>query len=403
MASIKIKFRHSSVSGKEGTLFYQIIHQRHVKQIYTAFHIRECEWNGVDIIIPDNCSADRKAILADIRQQILNGRSRLKAIVVDLDKKAAPYSVEQIADAFNNPPSDSGFISFAINLIGELTRIGRVKTARRFRGTVTSLLKYTGNSEIPWSEFNSSLISGYEEFMFRNGLCRNSTSFYMRNLRAIANRAIESDCPVGHNPFKHVYMGIDKTVKRAVSLRTICAIRDIDLSAHPALDFARNAFMFSFYTRGMSFVDMAFLRKSDVQDGILTYRRRKTRQLIRVKIEAPTRHIIDNMGADASGMLLPIITDTTADAELQYLNAYHRINRNLKTIGKMLGMETKLTMYVARHTWASIARNNNIPIATISQAMGHDSEATTRIYLSSLDTACVDRANSKILKLMATE
>lgn len=225
----------------------------------------------------------------------------------------------------------------------------------------------------------------------------------MRNLRAIANRAVEDGHELPRNPFKHVYIGVDKTIKRAVTLKTIQQIRDIDLREHPALDFARSIFIFSFYTRGMSFVDIAFLRKTDIQNGMITYRRRKTRQLIQVKLEQPARQIISDMGENSTTYLIPIITSDIKDAETQYQNAYHRVNRNLKRIGELLNLETKLTMYVARHAWARIARSNNISIATISEAMGHDSEATTRIYLSTLDTSTADRANSKIIKLMATE
>lgn len=86
--------------------------------------------------------------------------------------------------------------------------------------------------------------------------------------------------------------------------------------------------------------------------------------------------------------------------ELQYVNAYNRVNRNIKKIGKMLGLETKLTLYVARHAWASIAHTNNVPLSTISKAMGHDSENTTLIYLQSLDTSSVDKANSDIIRMM---
>lgn len=54
--------------------------------------------------------------------------------------------------------------------------------------------------------------------------------------------------------------------------------------------------------------------------------------------------------------------------------------------------------YISRHAWASIAKSKNIPVSTISEAMGHDSETTTHIYLASLDTSVVDKANSLILK-----
>lgn len=400
MASIKIKHRPSSVKGKEGTLFYQIIHQRHVRQVYPGIHLGDSEWDGQSVVIPRGCGAARKSRLAAIRQRLHCDLLRFHTIIDSLDSAGRPYSADCIVNIFAGSSAGGGFVSFALGLIDEMARIGRLKTAKRFRDTIASFSKYTDNRDISWHDFNSTLISGYEQFLLGRGLCRNSTSFYMRNLRSIANHAIEHDYTMPRNPFSHVYTGIDKTVKRAIPLRTLCRIRDADLSAWPSLEFARNAFMFSFYTRGMSFVDMAFLRKTDVSNGIIVYRRRKTRQLIRVKIEAQTRRIIQAMGESPSSRLLPIIGSDTDDPERQYLNAYHRVNRNLKKLGKMLGMETKLTMYVARHTWASIARSSNIPIAIISEAMGHDSESTTRIYLSTLDTSSVDRANSKILKLM---
>lgn len=232
------------------------------------------------------------------------------------------------------------------------------------------------------------------------GLSRNSTSFYMRNLRAIINRAIEQDFEMPRNPFKHVYMGIDKTVKRAVSLDVIRQIRDIDLSWHPSLDFARKIFMFAFYTRGMSFVDIVFLKKSDLQNGVLTYSRRKTRQQLTVRIEPETWRLISSFGESKSEFLLPILNDEAPNLEQQYENAYFRINRNLQKVGRMLGLETKLTLYVARHAWASIAHSNHVALSTISKAMGHNSEKTTIIYLQSLDTASVDKANSDIIRMI---
>jgi integrase len=73
------------------------------------------------------------------------------------------------------------------------------------------------------------------------------------------------------------------------------------------------------------------------------------------------------------------------------------INRKLKTIGNMVGIQLPLTMYVARHSWASAAKTKNVPISVISEGMGHDSEMTTQIYLASLDKAVVDEANIMIL------
>ena len=249
-------------------------------------------------------------------------------------------------------------------------------------------------------EVDSDLMIEYETYLKSRGVCPNTSSYYMRGLRAIYNRAVEKGMTVQRDPFKYVYTGIGKTVKRAVPLKVIRRIRDMDLALFPAMDFARDIFMFSFYTRGMSFIDMAYLKKKDLQNGILSYRRQKTGQQLFVKWEKPMQEIVDKYDTVSTPYLLPVIKDMNADARRQYKNAAHLVNDKLKKLGVRLGLDIPLTSYVARHGWASIARSRNIPLATISEAMGHDSEKTTRIYLASLDTSSVDKANSQILKAL---
>ncbi len=112
------------------------------------------------------------------------------------------------------------------------------------------------------------------------------------------------------------------------------------------------------------------------------------------------QEIVTRNGIADSEYLLPLIKPNGKDERKQYLNASHTINDRLKKIGRQLGLAEPLTMYVARHAWASIARDNNIPISVISQGMGHDSENTTRIYLATLDTSVLDKANSTIINLL---
>ena len=239
----------------------------------------------------------------------------------------------------------------------------------------------------------------YESFLKRSGVSHNTSSFYMRNLRAVYNRAVEKELTAQRYPFRHVYTGVDKTVKRAVPLQTIKRIKEMDLSMNPALDFARDMFMLSFYTRGMSFVDMAYLRKKDLNGHVLSYRRRKTGQQLFIKWERCMQEIVDKYDIPHSLYLLPVIKPSSdVDDRVQYIYSSHNINRSLKVIGSRLGLAVPLTMYVSRHAWASIAKSKNVPISVISEGMGHDSEATTRIYLASLDTMAVDKANNMILK-----
>lgn len=224
----------------------------------------------------------------------------------------------------------------------------------------------------------------------------------MRKLRAIYNLAVEREFTVQRNPFKHVYTGIAKTKKRAVSLDIIKSLRDMNLKLDPLSELARDLFLFSFYTRGMSFVDMAYLKRGNLQNGILTYRRQKTGQQLYIRWEEPMEDIVKHHQIAESDFLLPIIKPNGKDNRTQYQNTQHLINRRLKKLGIKIGMTEPLTMYCARHAWASIAQDNDVPISVISQGMGHDSEKTTRIYLASLNTSVVDKANNKIIGLLDT-
>ena len=150
----------------------------------------------------------------------------------------------------------------------------------------------------------------------------------------------------------------------------------------------------------MAFVDMAYLQKKNLKDNVLTYRRKKTGQLLSIRWEDCMENIVDQYSSLSSPFLLSIIKDSTGNTRKQYHNALTLINHNLKAIGKELGLTLPLTMYVARHSWASIARDEGIPISVISEGMGHDSESTTQIYLASLETQVIDKANKKILRLL---
>jgi integrase len=150
----------------------------------------------------------------------------------------------------------------------------------------------------------------------------------------------------------------------------------------------------------MSFIDMAYLKKKDLSNGILSYRRRKTGQQLFIRWEKSMQMIVKKYENPLSEYLLPIIKPKNGKERTQYQNAMYLINRKLKEIGKIVGVQIPLTMYVARHSWASVAKNKNVPISVISEGMGHDSEMTTQIYLASLDNTIVDKANSMILSYL---
>lgn len=222
----------------------------------------------------------------------------------------------------------------------------------------------------------------------------------MRIFRAIYRRLADAEIIEDRNPFRHVYTGICKTVKRALPLKIIRKIKTLDLTFAPQLDYARKMFLMSLYLRGMSFIDMAYLKKSNLRNGIVTYKRRKTGQLLTVAWTKEMQAILECYHSTGGEYLFPIMPSVSVNDRASYKNASYRINRDLKKIGRMIGSKTPVTMYTARHIWASLAKSNGIPIGVISEAMGHDNEMTTRIYLASLETSAVDKANERIISLI---
>lgn len=400
MATVRTKFRASSSEEKEGTLFYQVIHSRVARQIRTDYRLYPQEWNAEskEIVFPSGIGKVRRSYLASLKKAVQEDIGRLESTILNLERADGTYTAEDVVSHYLSSADNRRFISFARNLVGQLRQNGKQCTAETYTTAVNSFARFRKGSDVLLDDMDSDLMATYETYLKSIGVCPNSTSFYMRNLRAIYNRAVDKELTGQRYPFRHVYTGIDKTVKRAVPLDVIRQIRDMDLSRCPVMDYARDVFMFSFYTRGMSFVDIAFLKKKDLQNGVLSYRRHKTGQQLFIKWEKPMQELIDKYDTTGSPYLLPVIRCNGKDERSQYKSDAHRINRNLKKIGERLGLGIPLTTYVARHGWASIAKSKNIPIATISEAMGHDSETTTRIYLAALDSSVVDKANSLILR-----
>lgn len=397
MASVRIKFRPSTVRHKEGRLYFQVIHNRVVRQLYTDYKVFPDEWDDKNECIIT--LGQRANYLRGILEHLEWDEARLKKVIIQLEMECRRYSADEVVTAYERLTSESSLFSFMHAVIAQMKQLGRERTAETYMATLRSIMAFRQGNDVPVDAITSDLILQYEAWLKGRGITMNTVSFYMRILRAVYNRAVEKGLTTQRYPFRHVYTGVEKTVKRAVPIKVVKALKGLDLSVKPSLALARDMFLFSFYTRGMSFVDMAFLRKSDLRNGILTYRRRKTGQRLSIRWEKCMAEVVARYPAENTDYLLPIISHV-GDERRQYTNALHLINCRLKTLSDMLHLPRPLTMYVARHSWASAAKAKNVPLSVISEGMGHDSEATTQIYLASLETTVVDKANKLILSLL---
>lgn len=398
MASIKVKFRPSGLQNHEGVIFYQLIHRRTVRQLTTEYHILPEEWDERRSSVKVGNGSDRKPYLISVRERIHWDLERIGKIERKLDAEGIDYSADDLIEEFKRYADEYTLFNFMKNIIIKLKQNGKTRTAETYAATLNSFRKFRKDKDLMLDSICSDTMEAYEAWHKSRGNSHNTISFYTRILRAVYHRAVENEIIENRYPFRHVYTGVDKTVKRAISLTLVKKIKILDLPILSSLDFARDMFLLSFYLRGMSFIDMTFLKKTDLNNGYLTYRRRKTGQQLTIEWTKEMQAIVDKYPDNPTQYLLPIIKTQGVNERCAYRNIGYNINHSLKKIAVKAGINIPLTMYVARHSWASAAKAKGIPLSVISEGMGHNSEATTRIYLASLETSVVDRANSIILK-----
>ncbi len=398
MTSIKVKYRPSSVGNKEGAIYYQIIHDRKVRQLNTDYHVFAYEWDEYRSMVTAEPNSERKSFVLSIRERIRWDVERLTKIDKKLDTEGLTYSADDIIDEFRRYEKEYSLFNYMESLIIKFKQNGKLRTSETYTAALNSFKKFRKDEDLMLDCLTSEIMKAYESWHKSNGNSPNTISFYTRILRAVYNRAVEDEIIENRNPFRHVYTGVDKTTKRALPLSIIKKIKNLDLSLTPSLEYARDMFMMSFYLRGMSFIDMSYLKKTDLKNGSVVYRRRKTGQQLTIGWTTQMQSLIDKYPDNPTQYLLPIIKTVGCNERCAYRNAGYNINHNLKKIAAMVGVQISVTMYVARHSWASAAKAKGIPLSVISEGMGHDSEATTQIYLASLDTSVVDKANDLILK-----
>ena len=398
MTSIKVKFRPSTVADHEGTIYYQIIHERKVRQLLSDYKVFPSEWDESRSMVTTTQKSERKAFILSIRERIRWDVERLTKIDRKLDANGLTYTADDVIDEFVRYSNEYSLFNFMESLIARFKQRNQLRTAETYKAALNSFKKFRNNEDVMLDTITSDTMMLYESHLKSRGNTPNTISFYMRILRAVYNNAVDNEIIENRNPFRKVFTGAEKTIKRALNLSTIKKIKNLDLSLSPKTDFARDMFMMSFYLRGMSFIDMAYLRKSDLDNGRVTYRRRKTGQQLTIEWTKEMQMILDKYPENSTQHLLPIITKEEGNQRRHARNVNESINRHLKKVAEKVGVLSPLTMYCARHSWASAAKAKGIPLSVISEGMGHDSEATTQIYLASLETSVVDKANALILE-----
>lgn len=335
-------------------------------------------------------------------QILLNLKLRALEIIDDHLLKGKNLSLENFEAKFRGieKSGNTNVIDFFDEIITEMVKAGRISNSNAYKETKVALIKFKGNN-ILFEDVTPSFLDKFEVFLRERGNRNGGIAFKMRELRALFNKAINRDI-ISQDiyPFKTYKISKLKSEsrKRALSLEDFKKIRDVDLTQHPYLIEAHNYFFFSVYTRGMNFQDMMMLKWEDIMNGRIYYTRSKTKGKLNLKIIDKAQKILDYYKNQerTSGYVFPILLKNDLTPK-QIANRKHKVlsryNRKLREIAKLSGVETHLTSYVARHSFATILKKSGTSIEKISEMMGHKDVSITMTYLKDFEDKDLDKEN----------
>ena len=211
-----------------------------------------------------------------------------------------------------NKKTSESLFQFMNLLIALLLKNGQYRTSLHYKASLNSFKRYRDNKDIALREIDAEVMRSYEAYLHHTAeVCKNTSSFYLRILRATYNKAVAKGLTPQQHPFTNVYTGIAPTRKRAIPTEDVSQIKSLqsvkDLT--PKEEMARDTFLMSFYLRGISFIDLAHLRKSDLKDGYLHYTRRKTGQCLTIRWEDEMQELLEKYQAQtaSSPYLFPFL------------------------------------------------------------------------------------------------
>lgn len=288
--------------------------------------------------------------------------------------------------------------SFCMLAVEEIERQRPILGGSTIENYLTALRSFQNflSESSPDKGLDNDLFRRFEHWLHNRMVKPNTISCYMRSLRSLVSKIYGDE---GQHLFKHVYTGLAATDKRSISIEEIIKLRNLQLKEGSFLSLTRDLFLFSFYAFGMPFVDMAFLQHSQISDGKFTYYRHKTGQQVTVNIESCMQEIIDRYQGRNGPYVFPLMHATDSqEAYNEYKKMLNHYNRTLKSVTQMAALDHQLTSYVSRHSWASIAYDNNVDLSVISKALGHANPQHTLTYIRQINDSRLYDANRQILE-----
>jgi site-specific recombinase XerD len=402
MISFKTVLRKKKLSTGKYPVYLRITKDRKSIFFRTPYTSLEKEWDEK----PGKFSKHAPDYLKKNRL-LLKLIDRATSVVTDLEQDKSDYTLSDVENTLRieTNPVNKVIYSLWEEIISEQKLAGRTGNARIHSDTLGSVKKFAKGKELTFHQITPEFLEKYEAWLRSRGGTDGGIGVKMRSIRAVFNTAIKRGrIKEDIYPFKvyKVSKLKGKGIKKALKLEDVQKIAQLDLSEHPILIDTRNYFIFSFYTRGMNFADMATLKWSDISDGRIYYTRSKTKRNFQIKILPPVEEILNyyKRKCNQTDYVFPILLKkdmTFSHLENRKFKILKKYNRRLKEIATMCEIDKPLSSYVARHSYANSLKQKGISTDIISESMGHQNIAITQAYLKELDNSLIDDAMEVLL------
>lgn len=380
-------------------------HDRTTKLVALGLSVEPCYWDkDAEMVLP-SC-LERAALQSRIDSALTAYRKKIQR----LEALDIPVTFDTLFDA---KPIRSVGITIEDGFKAEIERLeslGKINSATKHKYALQVLNDYKPTT-MALEAIDLDYLKGLELHLRQRGNKDNSIATRFAIFKAIYNKAVkEGKVAVKQNPFSLFQVGSlwAKTRKRAIDKDDIQRLIDLEIAEGHTTEYrrlARDLFLFSYFTAGMNFGDIARLRYKDIVKGRVNYSRHKTQKLLSFQLVPMALQILEKYGTvgqrHGEDYIFPILNRREHTTPQQIFNRLHKvlrkINRELKVLGEMIGLEMPLTTYVARHTFATVLKRSGVNIAIISESLGHSDLSTTQIYLDSFENSQIDAAMQHLL------
>jgi len=339
-----------------------------------------------------------------INQKIETTILQAQQTALKLDMADELVTSEKIKNLVVKPHVKQNFNEFGWAKVAELKAANKYGNSCIYRDALNALVNHSGKSSLDFKDMDYQFLQQLENKMLGKGIKVNTITLFMRTIRAIYNRAIkEKLVNRSFYPFEEFKIKSEPTAKRAIDKQSIQELIKLKLPADSASYRARDYFLLSFNLRGISFADMASIKPTDLIEGRLLYKRRKTHKLYNIKLTEQAQQILNYYKQDGSTYILPVIPDNAVnnpELERKYIQyGTKTCNKYLKRLGEGLKLQQQLSTYVSRHSFATIAKKMGYSNDLIAESLGHSNgNRTTAIYLDTFDQSVIDDMTEHVCK-----